>query len=400
VPDRLRLCFLTRRWVAEIAPGGVAVWTQALAAGLAARGHAVSVVTGASSTPSTDIENGVAVHRIAPNRDASTPDLLAGAPAELAAFSIAAAAEVARIQAARSLDLVSGPISDLEPAACLAAGLVPTVVSLHTTRAVARDGETPDHEVSAAIAAETALLRAAPLALANSRAIEADVRRLHPGALARADIAFVPHGLADLAAGAALNTGGDDRRRLLFVGRLETRKGADVALDALALLLPDRPELEADVIGDDDPVGPPVRVRFLERWAGAPWLARVRFWGALPRARLPERYAAADIVLAPSRYESFGLAVAEAMMFAKPVIAARAGAAPEVIADGATGLLVPAGDAWSLARAAAALLDDPARARALGAAGRRRFETELTLERMVERVEKVFGRWVAQKRSA
>jgi glycosyltransferase involved in cell wall biosynthesis len=398
VADHLRLCFLTRRWVTETAPGGVAVWTHALAEGLAARSHAVSIVTEARAAPSTDVEGDLTVHRVAPLEGAVSP-LLEGASADLAAFSCAAAAAVRKIDEASGLDLVSGPVSDLEPAAALVDAAVPTAVSLHTTRGVAREGETLSPEQRALINAETRLLAAAPLALANSRAIATDVRRLHPGALASADVALVPHGLADLAEGLGFEPRDDGRRRLLFVGRLETRKGADVLLDALALLLPDRPTLEAHVIGDDDPAGPPLRARFLERWAGAPWLTRARFWGPLPREALPPHYAAADVVLAPSRYESFGLAAAEAMMFAKPVIAARAGAAPEVLLEGETGLLVPLGDAPALAAAAAALLDDPPHARALGEAGRRRYEAQFTLSAMVEGVEAVFARWVAHKRS-
>jgi hypothetical protein len=396
----LRLCFLTRRWTSETAPGGVAVWTQSLASGLAARGHAVTVVTEALVAPSTDIEDGLTVRRVAPRRDVAPSGLLAGAPADLAAFSVAAARAVEAVHAADGLDLVSGPVSDLEPAATIAAGVVPTAVSLHTTRGVAHEGAALDDHAKAAVAAETALLAAAPRALANSRAILADMRRVHPGALAKADVALVPHGLADLAADLASRPTSDGRQRLLFVGRLELRKGADVLLDALPRLLADRPALEVDIVGDDDPDGPPLREAFLERWSGAPRLGRVRFLGPLPRAALPALYTAADVVLAPSRYESFGLASAEAMMFAKPVIAARAGAAPEVIVEGETGLLVPPGDAPALAQAAAALLDNPARARALGAAGRRRYESEFALEVMAERVEEVFSGWVAKARQA
>jgi D-inositol-3-phosphate glycosyltransferase len=81
---------------------------------------------------------------------------------------------------------------------------------------------------------------------------------------------------------------------------------------------------------------------------------------------LPDYYAAADLCLMPSRYESFGMVALEAMASGVPVIASRAGGLAVTVQDGATGRLVPEGDVAALARAVAGLLGDEAGRRALG----------------------------------
>jgi glycosyltransferase involved in cell wall biosynthesis len=98
--------------------------------------------------------------------------------------------------------------------------------------------------------------------------------------------------------------------------------------------------------------------------------ARLRVLGPISDAERRDLYAAGDVFAMPSRTDSFGIVYLEAWACGTPVIGARAGAVPEVIRDGVDGLLVPFGDVAALAAAIARLLDDPAGARALGAAGR------------------------------
>jgi glycosyltransferase involved in cell wall biosynthesis len=106
--------------------------------------------------------------------------------------------------------------------------------------------------------------------------------------------------------------------------------------------------------------------------------------------------AAADVLVHPSLEEGFSNAILEAMGASLPVIATRVGGNPEAVEDGVTGLLVPPRDSPALARATIGVLADPARASALGAAGRRRVEQEFTLSRMVARYEQVYAEMVGQ----
>ena len=88
----------------------------------------------------------------------------------------------------------------------------------------------------------------------------------------------------------------------------------------------------------------------------------------------PRLVSLADVIAYPSQYESYGIAFLEAWAAGKPVIGCRCGAVAEVVHENVDGLLVPYGDPRALATAITALLDDPARARALGESGRRRVQ--------------------------
>jgi glycosyltransferase involved in cell wall biosynthesis len=106
-------------------------------------------------------------------------------------------------------------------------------------------------------------------------------------------------------------------------------------------------------------------------------------------------YRRASVVLHPVRWEGFGLALLEAMLCARPVVASSVSAIPEIVVDGETGTLVAPDDPEALARAASALLGDPERARALGEAGRARAEAEFSVARMAERTAAVYDEALA-----
>ncbi|WP_342151646.1 glycosyltransferase family 4 protein [Methylorubrum sp. SB2] len=165
----------------------------------------------------------------------------------------------------------------------------------------------------------------------------------------------------------------DTPLRLLFVGRAEARKGFDALLAATAILAEEQargalPPFRLDLVGvppDDLPPGLPEAAR-----------RRIRARGRIDAAGLAEAYAQAHAVLAPSRYESFGLVYQEALAYGRPVVACAedASARAFVGAPGA-GPLAAAATGPALADALRPLLVDPAlrrayRARALAAAGR------------------------------
>jgi glycosyltransferase involved in cell wall biosynthesis len=197
-------------------------------------------------------------------------------------------------------------------------------------------------------------------------------------------LGLVPHGLADRAPGGPAGPG-TGPIEVLFVGRLEPRKGVDVLLACAPGLLARHGDLEIIIAGDDSvPTldGSTIRAQF-ERSANAEVSARVRFLGAVDDDTLLSLYARCAVLVVPSRFESFGLMLLEAMMFAKPVVAADVGGMREIVVDGETGFLTPAGDPDALGVALDRLLADPALRERLGAAGRRRYEEQYSQEEMV-----------------
>ena len=117
----------------------------------------------------------------------------------------------------------------------------------------------------------------------------------------------------------------------------------------------------------------------------------VTFTGGIEREELARRYARAEIAVAPSLYEGFGLPTAEAMACQLPVVVARAGALPEVIGkDGETGILVPPADSDTLATAIKRLLDDGALRRRMGEAGRKRVQENFSWEQAAKKAVQVY----------
>lgn len=155
-------------------------------------------------------------------------------------------------------------------------------------------------------------------------------------------------------------------RMLLFVGRIEPLKGIDTLLRALALLVERQPcwwgNICLAIIGGDRRdsreawSAEMIRLRQLLGELGISEL--VMFLGSQDQRELPFYYNAADVVVVPSHYESFGMVALEAMACGTPVIASNVGGLSFTVRDGVTGVLVPREDPPALAEKIALLLDD------------------------------------------
>ena len=104
--------------------------------------------------------------------------------------------------------------------------------------------------------------------------------------------------------------------------------------------------------------------------------------------------ARAELLVHPARWEGFGLALLEAMLAGKPVVATRVSSIPEIVVDGETGLLVPPDDPDALAGAILQVLRDPGR---LGEAGLERAKSEFSVERMSRRTLAVYERALSSR---
>jgi D-inositol-3-phosphate glycosyltransferase len=154
---------------------------------------------------------------------------------------------------------------------------------------------------------------------------------------------------------------------LLFVGRIQPLKGADVAVRALAAL--DDPAAFLVVVGG--PSGPDGEreVERLHKLVAELGLhERVRFVDPQPHELLSTFYRAADVCLVPSRSESFGLVALEAAACGAPVVAAAVGGLRTLVDHGVTGFLVEGRDPRAFAAFAAEIVREPARAREMSAA--------------------------------
>jgi len=179
----------------------------------------------------------------------------------------------------------------------------------------------------------------------------------------------------------------EDAELVVSISRLVPRKGFDTAIRAAALLQGSRPKLQLVIAGggrDED------RLRGLAASLGAP----VRFLGRVSNDDLPRLYGCAEVytMLCRNRWggleqEGFGIVFLEAAACGVPQVAGDSGGAAEAVEDGVSGLVVhQPDDPRVVAAAIERLLDDPAQARAMGAAGRTRAVEEFSYDVLAHRL--------------
>ena len=158
----------------------------------------------------------------------------------------------------------------------------------------------------------------------------------------------------------------DGKLNILFVGRLEKRKGADYLLEAYQRIKRCMPNSRLII------VGPGTRLRHkYEKQVRQSGLEDVVFAGYASYGELPRYYKTADIFCAPATgWESFGIVLLEAMAVGKPIVASNIEGYASLITHGVEGLLVPPKDEDSLTRALTSLMTDESLRQQMGARGR------------------------------
>jgi glycogen(starch) synthase len=387
---RLHVCIVTQEYL-PMQLNGIGRLSHELAVSLADRGHVVRILAEADEDATVSFEDGVWVHRVTAPPAALPPDI--DAPARIWNFSMSVLSELRRIAHIKPPDVVQIPNWNSEGIAILEDDGFTAVLGLHTPLAtVARmdpriDFEAPETQKLLSLERRCYERAAAFLACGPSsvRQIEEEYKLELP----RARIGVVPFGLPDRRASDPVFV--PERVNVLFVGRLEARKGIGTLLEAIKLLLPELPEVVFTLVGNDaipSESGRTYREEF-ERVTDPPLREeRVLFVGVTSDHELYRHYAGCDIFVAPSRSESFGLILLEAMREGKPVVAGDVGGMREVVEHEGNGLLVPPGDPNALADALARLVTSPSLRESYGLRSRALFIERFTAERMAEGYER------------
>lgn len=372
--------------------GGIGTFVSVVTRALAARGHRVTVVTPGETDAEETGEGGVRVVRAA--------CLARPAPTDSAhtleswwAWSERAAQVVREIGA----DVAEFPDYRAEAAALLArrtAGEGPAVVvRLHTPLGVlaACNAARARHRALEALEAEAIL--AADGVISSSTALTQRVREMVPelGMVEFARYGVDP-ALFDVP---SRESGGAD---VVYVGRLEERKGVAVLTRAAGEFLARSPSSVLHLVGGDTPWGPgePSTRRMVEGLIDPAVRARVRFHGALPPEQVRAVVQAAAVCVFPSLFEAGPYTCLEAMALGRAVVGTDSGGMAEMIEDGVTGRLCRAGDAADLARAVGELLEaGPERLAQMGAAGRERVRERYSAAAAAEETEAAYRRILA-----
>ena len=181
-------------------------------------------------------------------------------------------------------------------------------------------------------------------------------------------------------------------RVLLFVGRIEPLKGIDTLIQAIAILHGRGIFTCLSVIGGEPDGSTPEkattemeRLKAMREQAGLADL--VTFLGKKGQDTLPYYYSAAEVVVVPSHYESFGMVALEAMACGAPVVASQVGGLAYLVQDGVTGYTVPVDDPQALADRLMLILSDPELRKKLGrqaAEAAKQYAWEAIAERVLQ----------------
>ncbi|MGZ4953950.1 MAG: glycosyltransferase [Methylobacter sp.] len=405
--ERLRLAFVTALYPPRPC-GGVAVFINNLAKQLAELGHEITVITQSDTGRghTVDFEDGVWVHRL-PDEDTmicESPSNMPDMPEHQKKIAGRVLAELNRVNDRRKFQYVVGTIWDLDLAAVIASKKFPTAMYLVTSYKLMEDSKPEwkdnrdfyNNHFAKMVCAERWALENVNHVLASTHAILRDTENAYQFEIDRERLEVLPFGVPYPPDFSEFVHNEKNEVDLLFVGRLEHRKGIDLILQALPDFMMKNHLIRFTCIGDNTIPSDDGRTyveKFLEEFGSCGWINRVQFLGHVDDETLERAYANCDVFVAPSRYESFGLIYLEAMRYGKPCIGTTAGGIPEVVNNEVTGLLASPGDVTTLCRAIERLLNDSELRNRMGGAGRQRYLEKFTTEQFASNIEALIRRW-------
>jgi glycogen synthase len=377
----VRIALLSSEYPPDQGHGGIATYVHQAGLMLASLGHEVEVFASSATRELSTEEQGVLVHRLNPSTKLHFPE--------------AAARLLQERHLARPFDVLeAGEFEAQYMPVARALPELPLLVKLHSPTFIIRrlmnegwryDQHGPRRwiwrlqnrwrlglERAPADDAERHAIGEADLVSAPSRAIARLVRDEWGIADRRVSVLPLPFQAPPSLLGLPQAPGS---RRVLFLGRLEVRKGVIDLADAVPHVCRRVPGVQFLFVGADA-VAPDggAMSHYLRRRAGSA-AGAMQFLPRLPYERLHEAFAETAVAVFPSTWESFGYVCLEAMAAARPVVVTTGTGLAESMGEGEAGLSVPARSPRRLARAIVSLLEDPDRGARLGKRGRQRVNT-------------------------
>lgn len=398
---KLNICLISREYPLETGWGGIGNYTYNLAHGLSKSGCQVHVIAQSPDVDRDYLDGNVHVHRIAHKTILPFKGRLREFCLRLE-YSRAVYEKLKGLINNFRIDIAEAPNFSAEGFACGLFKKIPLITRLHTHFSeiigFSHWPKTPDRRLSCLLE-ESAILRSNLITCSTRFHAEAVSREI---GMNKKNVEIIPLGVPLPAIKADHNHGKMSSLNILFVGRLEIRKGVHVLIKAIPHVIKNFPDATFNIIGRDTFVTKDeiafagdekssFKFRLINE-IPTEFKKNVNFLGYVPQDNLAKYYQDCDIFVAPSLYESFGLIYIEAMSYAKPVIGCGVGGIPEVVKDQETGILVPPEDHLSLARAVIRLLEDSDLRRNMGIKARASVEKNFSRELMVERTLQAYKR--------
>ncbi len=402
----LRICLVSKEYPPE-GKGGIANYVRLLAQGLSEEGHDVTVIAGpaengSGTRSSSSSSQAPQLYRVENRRLALPPPIRRKARGiwNQLERSWAVDREIARLERAQGpFDVVEMPNWGAEGLCYCFRPRAPLVIRLSTPLAQVSSlkGERSNRlGLRLACFLESLPARRGACIIANSEFIANYCTELYR--IPKAKPCVIPHGIPAPASPPVKIASNGEEVTILYVGRLERRKGIDRLLQAVPAVSSRAQNCKFVIAGADIGEAPRRKTYqgYFESFATMAARKATTFLGHVDENTLSRLYADCDIFVAPSLSESFGLIYLEAMAHAKPVVAFRAGGVPEVVVHNETGILVELDNVHELANALLSLIEGVEMRQEMGNRGYNRVRTRFTVRRMVEETVACYRQVIAE----
>jgi glycosyltransferase involved in cell wall biosynthesis len=376
----MHIAFVEWSYPSKHGGGGAGTYVQIMGRELVHRGHRVSVISKAvPGEPRHACVDGVDIYRIRLGNihwylNKAVPNLI-GKPSRAIEWGLNAGRYLRTLHKVHPIDLVE--YSEIGDPYNLVRRIWPTLMHAHGAASVFKRhcGESLDRSDHLQRRIEGSFFRSADLVLAPSNAVMDEI--IPELRLRKKRTCVIPLPLEDewfcLPSGTI-----NSEPKILFVGRIEPRKGAHTLLEAIPQVLKSVPNARFVFCGAESPQLPHSQIRSLLEPHRANHSVELKNF--LTRDRMRVEYQTASLVVHPAIWDNSPYSVYEAMAAAKPVVATNVGGLPELVEDGITGRLVNVEDANSLAGALIELLLDCSRQNKMGTLGREKIRSLSSLE--------------------
>lgn len=399
----MHICHLSLDYPTGTGGSGVGTQVHTLAHALVADGHEVTVIALAETgLPDREDDHGVRIRRVRPGSLHWYVSKLPWLGSRLARplreleYGWVSYQDTRKLQREKSIDVIEGTETGMFFVALLLRR-IPLVIRLHGEEfTFARN--TPGRHVGASVWMSRVLQR---IAIARARILVSpsiaharEIRQELGGRTPRMEV--IPNNIPLLPdtvhpPPSRARTG----LMVLYVGRLEHRKGIAVLLEAAARINEMVPGTRLVLAGKRHSSLPQAELDRMLLNTGLSEL--IEMPGHIPREQLPDWYRRAEVCVCPSFYETFGLSALEGMAAGVPVVVTNAGAFPEVVSDGVCGILVKPGDSEALATAVITMLRDPDLRARMGQAGRNRAKRSFEVQRQLQDNVRLYQRAVVSE---
>lgn len=381
----MNILFLTQEYPPETGWGGIGTYTRNVARALVQMGHSVHVLAAAVPPQTTQCYDDEGVHVVRVARWKFEVPLIRRLWFNTTPWTkhqweylVSVTGELKRLVQQFHIDVIESPEIWAEGLLYSFQRAAPIVVKFHTPLYMVRDldgmRETFDWRLVDRV--DAWWTRRADGYVSASADLAARVSSRYRIPLAR--ISIVPEAV-DAERFKPVANGHHRSQTILYIGRLEPRKGVFTLADAIPGVVREFPNARFVFVGADNPVdGHSSRALLTERLRAAGVADRAEFVGKVPNEEIGTYHHDSAVCVFPSDWENCAIACLEAMASGKPVIASSSGGFPDMIRTGESGLLVPPRDAGALSTAIRTMLSNPAQARDWGANARRRIEMEFS----------------------